>query len=475
MPPTPPNLLFIMSDHQRADSIGMVQAGHEVTPTLNQLAAEATTFTRAYNTCALCVPARTALATGLPPHTTGVTLNDWKGASAGDHQPMHQFLAEAGYRLGHVGVHHVRVKPPIDERVDFATWDSNPDYHEYVKAKGLSLPDPDPYRRACRELCEDGTMKPRTYSNTRTGVFPYPREDFLDCQFTEAACQFLRESSDQPFALFVYLWAPHPPLVVPEPYASLFDPQAIELPANVGRRSQGEPPILRNGVPAQLAEGLTEREWRDVWAAHLGLVRLVDDCVSCMLRTLEESGNRSNTAIVFTDDHGDHLGAHCMYQKMEMYEEAIHVPLLIRVPGAAPRRHTGLVSHLDLLPTVLDLAGLDVPDGLPGRSLRDVVCEGATFDREAVFSCYDGNPEVGDLRRAVVGTRFKYIWHPHGGEELYDLERDPLELVNVATDPALAPEKERLRTLGRDWARATGDRVEWQAIAGAEQQARFSN
>jgi arylsulfatase A-like enzyme len=187
----------------------------------------------------------------------------------------------------------------------------------------------------------------------------------------------------------------------------------------------------------------------------------VDDCVGRILEVLDERGLTEETAVLFTSDHGDHLGAHGLYQKMEMYEEAIRTPLIIRAPGAHKGTHEGLVSQVDLLPTVLELAGLPVPEDLPGKSLCDALHGGAGPEREAVFSTYDGNFVVGDGRRCVVGARFKYVWYADGDEELYDLERDPRELVNLAAQPEFAEEKARLRALGRHWAEATCDKQLW--------------
>lgn len=443
------NLLFLMTDHQRADSLGMIQDGQEVCPALNRLAEGATVFERAYTTCPLCVPARTALATGVPPHINGVIVNDWAGVSAAPYPPIHRLLHQAGYQVAHVGVDHIRVAPSLREQVPFAFWYSNPDYRHYLEALGLPRPDLSGYRRTCREWRTDGSMVTRAYSSAATGVFPYAAEHFLDWQFAEAACRFLGERAQTPFALFVAFWAPHPPLVVPEPYASLFRPEAIDLPKNVGRESQGQPEAVRLGVPAQLGEGLQEEDWRNAWAAHLGLVRLADAGIQRILEALQRSGHAENTVIVFTVDHGEHLGAHGLYQKMECYEEAIRVPLVTRVPGAPPRRCKGLVSHLDIAPTLLDLLGLPVPDHMVGRSLREVIFNGAPVRREAVFSAYDGNPEAGIRRRAIVGERWKYVWHPfQGADELYDLWEDTCELVNLADQPTYASEREHWRSLG---------------------------
>ena len=459
MPSRQPNLLFLMTDHQRADSLGMAVDGREVTPCLNLLASRSAAFSRAYNTCPLCVPARTALATGLAPHTNGVIFNDWRGGTAGGHVTVHELLARAGYSIGHVGIHHIRVVPRLEDRVNFAMWYSNSEYQCWAAAAGLDLPDPEPYRREVKERTEHGDFKIRPYSNTRTGVFPYPAECFKDSQFAQAACQFLQRSNSRPFALFVYLWAPHPPLIVPEPYASMFDPDAIDFPPNVGRCAEREPEAVSLGVARQLAQGLTEQNWRSVWAAHLGLVHLADDCIARILQAVKDAGQEGNTIVLFTTDHGEHLGAHCMYQKMEVYEEAIHIPLLIHVPGLRARTCEGLVTHLDLMPTIIDLFGLDKLSHLHGRSLMPAIERGCGIERDAVFSGYNGNPESGELRRGVVGKRFKYIWHPAGGEELYDLQQDPYELRNLASDARCAQERARLAHQGRQWGLATGDEV----------------
>ena len=140
--PYRPNLLFLMTDHQRHDSLGMTQAGVEVCPALNRLAAESAQFTRAYNAAPLCAPARTALATGLYPTANGIVTNDWRGERAGDHMPIHETLYSAGFDAAHVGVDHIRVKPSLRERVQFALWNDNASYKQYAKENNLREPVP---------------------------------------------------------------------------------------------------------------------------------------------------------------------------------------------------------------------------------------------------------------------------------------------------------------------------------------------
>lgn len=439
MPHKKPNILFAMMDHGRADSLGSVQAGVEVTPNLNRLAAEGAQFARAYTTCPLCVPARTALATGVYPTRNGVVYNDWAGDTARDISPIHQYLADAGYRVAHVGVHHIRVNPPLPERVPFRLWVDNGDYDAYLRSidpSPLSAVDRSLYKTPILEN-QDGAEVPVSYSNARADRWPGSAEQFKDAYFAHRAMEFLEAVGDEPFALFLYLWAPHPPLLVPEPYFSRFDPRDIDLPPNVGRPAEGEPPSRRRGIAGQLAEGISEEQWRRAWSAHLGLTNLADACIGSLLARLEALGLSNDTAVFFTSDHGEQLGQHRMYQKMEMYEPAIRVPLIAKVPGGEPRRIDSCVSHLDLFPTLAELAGIGVPTNgggnlsPEGRSLAPAL-SGHALPERPVFSQYSGNPTYGDRRRTIVTQRYKFTYDEVGGRELYDLQTDPLEMVNLA-------------------------------------------
>ena len=457
---TSPNLLFLVTDHQRADSIGTVQAGVEVTPNLNRLAAQGTTFTRAYNACPLCVPARTAMATGKYPTRTGVVCNDWKGETAGDHKPLHQFLAEAGYAVGHIGVDHIRVDPSIQKRVPFAKWASNAEFAKFMRAEGLTS-QPGDANRFKRPITEnqEGQRVPVSYSNTETAVWPYAEEFFLDSFYGQRAVEFLQQEADHPFALFLYLWAPHPPLRVPEPHFSLFDPAKIDLPPNVGQPARGEPPNRRLGIAAQLADGINLDQWRRVWTAHLGLTHLADAVVGRLLETLDSTGRSDETLVLATADHGDHLGQHSMYQKMEMYEQAVRIPLIIRGPGILNQTCDTPVSHLDLLPTLLQSLDIDIPGDLDGLSLHSTLETGADPAERPIFSQYSGNPTLGDIRRAVITRRHKFIYDPADNPELYDLETDPLEMRNIAAaEPNLVAQ---LHAECQTWHQSHGDWIDY--------------
>ncbi len=453
-----PNLLFIMTDHQRADSLGMVQAGVEVCPNLNRMAATGTCFSRAYSTCPLCVPARTALATGKYPTQNGVVINDWKGITAGDHATIHERLFQAGYDVAHVGVDHIRVKPSLRERLPFALWESGDHYAAHRREAGLDKfkPPRGAFRRRVTELRE-GEIVECGYSGTQTEVWPGQADDFKDLFWCREAADFVKRDRAKPFALFLCLWAPHPPLIIPEPYASMFDPGKIDLPANTGVHSEGEPPEYRNGVPAQLAKGLSEKDWRKVWAAHLGLVNMADEGLGRVLEATVEAGNGIETLKVFTVDHGDHLGQHGMYQKMEMYEQALRIPLIFAGPGIGENAVDVPVSHLDVNPTLLEIFGLPGSGDLDGVSLVPTLRRGIDPPNRAVFAQYSGNPVKGVHRRAVVDGRYKYVFSPPDGRELYDLEEDPLEMNNLARDTEHRDMVSRLHTELSRWGRGHDD------------------
>lgn len=455
-----PNFLFLMTDHQREDTLGMVQCGREVTPNLNRLAKESRVFKRAYDTCPLCVPARTALATGVYPTQNHVVYNDWNGTTAGAFEPIHVTLKKAGYQVGHAGVDHIRIRPLLREQnLDFFV--NQEDYVKFAQEKNVQTQRNPEELVTVKEEIQDEYVE-KKYSGYLDTVWPNPIETFKDMFFKERSLEFLNKiDPEKPFALFTYLWAPHPPLKVPEPYASMYDPEKLVLPENVGIASEGEPELRRKGVPAQLAEGVNIAQWRKTWAAYLGLTTMADDIFGCLMEELKKKGVYENTCIIFTADHGDHLGQHSMYQKMEMYEEAVKVPLLIRMPGMKPGVCEELVSHLDINPTMREMIGVS-HDELEGVSLIPAL-EGKKLDENrTVFSQYSGNPDYGTIRRAAITKRYKYVFDGAYEHELYDLEKDPHEMKNVALEQEYKPITERLHRECEEYHKNHEDYFKWE-------------
>lgn len=456
------NIVFIMTDHQRSDSIGMEQCNIEVTPNLNKLARESVVFTRAYNTCPLCVPCRTALATGKYPTHNGVVFNDWNGTTSKDNKTIHQILAENGYRVSHVGVNHIKVKPPLKERIEFGKWIDQNDYNVYLKGYGIVSKRDEKQVTEVKEQRQNGEFITKKYSNTYVSEWNHDIEKYKDNYFTREALEVIEnkgfiKSQEEPFALFINYWAPHPPLKVPKEYINLFDPDKIDLPENVGKTGNNEPKSRRQGVPAQLAKNVTEKEWRKVWSAHLGLLHYVDNQIGQIINAIEEKGLMDNTIIIFTSDHGDHLGQHSMYQKMEMYEQAIHVPLIIKIPEVNASKIDNVMSHLDILPTIMDQLCIEENLDLDGISQKESIHNGGGNKERKVFCQYSGNPELGCTRRAVITKKYKYVYDQMKEEELYDLEVDPLEMNNIVNDKNYKEIVSKLHGECVNWAKEKND------------------
>ncbi len=455
------NLVFIMTDHQRVDSIGMVQDNKEVTPVLNNLADQSTQFNMAYNTCPLCVPARTALATSKYPTRNGVVHNDLSGKLARDHKTIHEYLKDGGYNVAHVGINHIQVAPSLKDRMVFDHWVDDDSYNQYAKEKNIKIVRNEKDVTVVKEF-QDGEYRDKAYSNARVSLWEHSLEDYKDMYFAREAMKFIKkQKDDKPFALFLYFWAPHPPLKVPAEYATMFDPNNLTLPSNVGIASPKEPKNRRKGIAAQLAQELSGADWNKVWSAHLGLVRMADDAIGDVLSTLKDTNNYHDTIVVFTTDHGDHLGQHNMYQKMEMYDQAIKVPFLYKAPNTTPKQWDVPVSHLDIMPTLLDMLKISYPSNLDGISLAPSIQGEVAPPDKPVFCQYSGNPTVGDIRRAVVQGQYKYIYDPRDTAELYHLIEDPLEMNNLSGVAEHAQIEKDLHDKCMTWAREHGDWIKW--------------
>ena len=434
-----------MTDHQRADVIGMRQCGREVTPNLNRLARMGFQFDRAYDTCPLCVPARTALATGLYPTKNAVVYNDWKGITAGEYEPVHAALKKAGYRVGHAGVDHIRIQPPMRQQgLDFFV--NQEDYEEWAAGRGLKT------ARNQDELIEvleeiDGKYVNKRYSGHKVSLWDKPAEQFKDFYFLEKSLEFLRGTGEEPFALFTYLWAPHPPFRIPEPYAGMYKPEDIILPDNIGIPAEQEPALRRKGVPAQLARGITGDQWRRVWAAHLGLTTMADEIIGRVIKELESMGKLDNTCIIFTSDHGDMLGDHNLWRKTYAYEGSAHIPLLIKYPKkikAGQVNNESVLCAVDLYPSLCAIAGIETEKGYQGDGQNyDKVLLGKSKAKRKTDLMWDfgrnqffkkpGNVNDRSPHLAIRSGNWKLLINSDGSDaQLYDIEKDKFEKNDVA-------------------------------------------
>ncbi len=448
-----------MTDQQRNDTLFTEVGGEAVTPVWNLLASEGTRFVNTYTSCPLCVPARTSLATGMNPLRSGMLLNDLPGKMAQDHLSLHRMLYEAGYEVAHIGVNHISLKPPLPQSLPFSAWEDDESYAAFAKSRGVSVT-LDPEQRSQIDELWEGAYTPRFYSNAKVRHFEHNLSLFKDVWFANKAVEFINREHEKPFALFVCLWAPHPPLVVPPLYTSLFPPESVSLPPFHGMPAEGEPRSRRRGAAGQLGELASGDDWREIWAAHYALTRLADDQLGAIIAALKDNGFFEETLVVCTVDHGEQLGEHLMYQKMEMYESAVRVPAVFHMPSAPPSTHHVPISHLNFVPTILDL--LEIPDApdLEANSLAQCVLDGRTPDEYPVFAVYNGNHAIGDIRRMVVHDGYKYVWDGSEGE-LYDLVEDPYERVNLDGHPKWRQRREALHNRLASWALEQGDWIDY--------------
>ena len=455
-PDTRPNILFIFSDDHGAQAIGAYGSERIETPAIDRLANEGMRFDRAYCGNSICAPSRATILTGLHSHKSGHTSNERVFDNRAVTFP--ELLRESGYQTALIGKWHLNAEPE-----GFDWWDI---------------------------LIGQGTY----YNPDMIRNGQYQRNvGYATDLITDRSIEWLSEHRDtgRPFLLMTQHKAPHrswePALrhlsmyadsALPEP-ATLFDDGAGRSPA----MSHAEMSIARHLWPGDLhlepVHGLTP-EQRAVWDAHYGprnaafraanlegeaLVRwkyqryakdylrcvaAMDEGIGRMLAYLDSTGLSRNTIVIYSSDQGWFLGEHGMFDKRWMYEESLRMPLIVRWPGVTPPGavNADLVQNVDVAPTLLEAAGVAVPGAMQGRSLEPLLSERRPSDwrRSLYYQFYEdrGGHRV-PRHRGVRTERYKLIEFYRLGEwEMFDVERDPDELVSVAEDPAYAGVRDSL-------------------------------
>ncbi|MFC6906147.1 sulfatase-like hydrolase/transferase [Halalkalicoccus tibetensis] len=435
-----PNALFLLTDQERYD---LTEPGSPVeTPNLDRLSEDGMAFERAYTPISICSSARASLLTGLYPHNHGMLNNCHEADAIRPNLPPElptfgELLAEAGYVNRYVGKWHVgRDQGPEDFGFEYrggADRHHDPglagDFERYREELGVDVDEGD---------LED--LEDRIHTGTGTLVAatdPAPVEATRPYYIAERAIECLRGETDEPFFLRTDLYGPHHPYVVPEPYASMYDPEAIERPGSYAETFEGKPAVHERYLRYRGADALDWETWSEAIAKYRGFMTLLDDQVGRILDALDE-GDLEDTLVVHASDHGDFTGGHRQFNKGPlMYEDTYRIPLQIRWPGEVESGSTcrEFVSLHDLMPTFLDLADAEIPD-VDGRSIRPLLDGGVPADwREAHFAQYHGD-EFGLYSQRMLRTkRYKYVHNGPDRNELYDLESDPHELTNLIEHP----------------------------------------
>jgi iduronate 2-sulfatase len=435
----PPNVLFLVCDDLNCN-IGCY--GHPIvkTPNIDRLAARGIRFEHAYCQYPLCGPSRSSFMTGLYPDQTLVHSNP---VFIRQHLPsvltMAQMFRTQGYFTTRIGkIFHYGVPSNIGSggHDDPYSWDYaiNPRGRDKDDEHLIFSVRPGEYGGYLSWLAAEGTDEEQTDGIAATD-----------------AVQQIEESvrRGRRFFLAVGLYRPHTPYVAPRRYYEMYEPYDITVPSVPAGYLETLPPGARKSITKKPEHYNISKELaREAIQGYYAAVSFADAQLGRVLDALDRTGVADNTIIVFTSDHGYHLGEHRHWLKTTLFEDAAHVPLIIAGPGIthAGESTSSIAELVDIYPTLAELCGLSAPDYLSGVSLAGVLSDlGATPRTSALTQLKDNY--------SVRTADFRYTeWSEEsgGGAELYDRRSDPEELVNLADDPAYRDTRERLSSLLRE-------------------------
>jgi arylsulfatase len=456
-----PNIILILTDQQRFDTIRALGASWMDTPTLDRLIGEGQVFTNCHITAASCVPCRASLFTGYYPHTTGVLKNGqpWR-------RTWVEQLRAAGYRCVNVGKMHT------------IPYDADAGFHEryVVENKDRYMEGRWYFDEWDKALAAHGLKKQqrelyrqRADYKERLGAFEWELPEHLHSDvFVGNMAKWWVETypRTEPLFLQVGFPGPHPPYDptprhaapylqrndIPIPRPSREELDALPPPFQQKRRHDVE--VDHDSVAWSLDP--SDEQLHRLWAYYGANITMIDESIEGLLLALKAQGYLDNAIVFFASAHGDCRGEHGMIQKWSMYECITRTPLIAWAPGRfeAGKRHDELCQLFDLGPTILDLAGCTVPESLEARSLLSLLEGRAWQPREHVFceQMGDHNLTGCEFITMVRDRRMKLV-HFKGADygQLFDFENDPGEVRNLWDDPACRETREQLLAVLRDW------------------------
>ncbi|TDQ36603.1 sulfatase family protein [Aureibacillus halotolerans] len=446
-----PNILWICTDQQRFDTLGCYGNEFVKTPNIDRLAEKGVLFEKCYSQSPVCTPSRASFLTGRYPQTNCCRQNGQ--AIPKNEVLVTKILADAGYTCGlsgklHLSPCHPSVAPVIEPRIDdgYAQfhWSHHPgpdwptnEYTQWLRAKGQSY-------------------KPQPMKECRHVSYGPDAEHHQTTWCAEKAVQFFEDNQNEerPWLFSVNMFDPHHPFDPPQQYMKRYLERLEDIPLpNFTEGELGNKPVYQRtdhegayGMKGHLASSeMDEKDHRMLRAAYWAMIDLIDEQVGRMIDSLEETGQLENTIIIFMSDHGELLGDHGIYLKgPHFYEPSIRVPFIMSWPEKirGNQRIDRFVELIDLAPTLLEAAGEPVYEGMQGQSLWDVlVKEDADYNYRDDVYCehYNANFKHGtNVAYATMLRTEKYklvVYHGETTGELYHLDADPNETINVWHQP----------------------------------------
>ena len=428
-----PNVLFIIADDLTATALSCY--GNELcrTPNIDRLAASGVRFTRAYCNATYCGPSRASFLSGYYPHATGVLGYTSPRPAIGERATWPQHFKNAGYYTARVSkIYHMGVPGGIEEGSDGA--DDPTSWTERFNSPGPEWKAP-----GTGETLEgnpDG-KKPVVGGNTFV-VVEAEGDDLVhsDGKTAARAVQLLEQHADEPFFLAVGFVRPHVPFVAPRNYFEPFLPyDKLPLPPKIPDDWDDIPKAGIN-YKTSVNMKMDVRRQKKAIGGYYAAVAYLDAQVGKVLAALERSGQADNTIVIFTSDHGYHLGEHDFWAKVSLRDESAGVPLIVRVPGKRPAVCRSLVELIDLYPTVARLCGLEVPARLQGKDISAMFDDPRRQVRDTAFCVAPSSR--GFLLRDDKWAYLQYAEDASRGVELFDVAADPRQNTNLADKPEQA-------------------------------------
>ncbi len=405
-----PNLIFVFADQWRAEAVGYAGNKQVMTPAIDKFASEAVVFTNAISTFPVCTPYRATLMTGQYPLSHHVIYNDKPLKS--EAVCIAEVYKEAGYHTAYIGKWHINGGDrtafiPEERRQGFDYWKVLECTHDYNNSW----------------YWDNDDQKKRW-------------DGYDAIAQTSDAIQYIKQqNSDEPFILFLSWGPPHGPYqIAPEKYRDQYgDPGKI---------------VLRPNVPAD-----KEEVARETIAGYYAHIAALDDCFDALMKTVKERDLDKNTIVVFTSDHGDMLYSHGMQKKQKPWNESVTVPFVIHAPGnhfGAGRVIDMPIGTPDLMPTLLGLSGIPIPESVEGDDYSDIICgRKEATDAAKLIMCPvpfgQGRYSNGGREyRGMRGVRYTYVEDLNGPWLLYDNAEDPYQLSNLVNNHKFQEVQEQL-------------------------------